>query len=611
MENPQWWSQPVPTAAVPAGTDDIVLVTLDRHLADLHPRDGLLVVTTEWALWRRASLRGFHALHLDGLLTDWCPRDCTVSAYYSAFLHWYMADGKDMTLYRGISVGQAIYRELGYAVLAHERLFDALIALMARTSAKRVRLRDLRGDYFLVDDDMKRWMVANAAGSDVEIIDELDPAPPGHPEIVDLDTYGRTTETRPWRDWLRNVVCRSIDAVFRLSHPSGRRVLLMLNPAMERGLTNGPPAAEFSATLIAQRSPKSLAALRHFFKNRVTLAALPATRRRGKVAKKIHRQLKDHWKSSPPATTRDFFLRSVLDKRLLPLGRIEDCIAEIDGFSELLKRRRMDSVVIADSGNRTSGLLAEIAHNAGVTVYELLNGMFLFPMRHPRRHQLDHVSCQMTWGLQQEIWLQGHLRHIRVGYPALDLLPAVRTGLCAPPSGGKALILPITPSGDNITALRCHSVGLTVALVAMLQRLGHDDIRVKVHPGHENAHHLQAVLAEAGLNCHIYKEGSVLDHLPWADFVIGSPETGSFIETLAAGKPYYPLLPPPAIIDPAFLGNYPLFQSLEDLEDALARRNPLNVSELLDHLCDRSNTPVSADRFWRALATDRAGATEW
>jgi hypothetical protein len=270
----------------------------------------------------------------------------------------------------------------------------------------------------------------------------------------------------------------------------------------------------------------------------------------------------------------------------------------------LFRRHRFARVVVGDATNGFSRLVAECARTAGVPTDELPNGMFVTRQRYDAR--LGDSSAPavirrvLSWGPLTERWLTATgARVIRatVGYPALeDLRRAV-----AEPRFGKALVLPIYADADDAMAFTSNIFGSLVDIVRALRDFGCAEIRVKVHVGPQNRDYYADVLRDSGLDVPIFKDNAFAEHLRWADFVVGPVNSGAFVETLAAGKPYFPICPSPSQIDPALLPQVRLVRSAGDLIDRLRLRDVPDRDMVLEDMCSFVSIPDASRRFWSVL----------
>jgi hypothetical protein len=210
-----------------------------------------------------------------------------------------------------------------------------------------------------------------------------------------------------------------------------------------------------------------------------------------------------------------------------------------------------------------------------------------------------------SWGEGIEQWLRlsrGEVPTRRTGYPALDTLRA------APKPFERidhALVLPIYADCEDTPALFGNIFTWMAETVRALKAAGCATVRVKLHAGPQNLGYYKDVLAESGCaDAEIVKGGALDPHLDWADFVVGPVNSGAFVETMAAGKPYYPVRPEPSLIDWRLLPSQGIVTSVEQLAGMVARREAPQLTGWLAHWCGFDEFPNASRQVWRALESE-------
>lgn len=600
-----------PLAAISeaGGFHTLILVSHLRHTeaARQGAAQGGLVVSTDWLVWQLLARDGIACVPLDGALGDFAPPEDSPQHYCD----W--CDGLADPL---AGIGRAFNRELEILLSGVERLLHGLDALCRRFPIRTVRLVDLRAEYGLLSAAVKRVVVAEVARRHgLEVDDRLDPPPAGDSYFPDDLGYGRAPAPQPsWRVAAIRAVCAGWSRLTRLAAPAGRRsrVLLLLNPLMERGLIHHYRGGNARPVLIAQRSPKTPGFLVECLRRAVVLADLVSRPLNEAETAEIDRGIAAilaGWEASPPVSAVEVARRLYLRDAVFVPGRLHLAAREVKEFRSMIRATGIDRVVVGDSSNATCRMAGLAARLEGAAVDELLNGMFIHTsVSEPRRPvggRPAGLSRMLTWGVQQEQWLARRgatVPVVRVGYPGLDSLPRLSGPYRLPPVGeGRVLLLPFTPAAINLRAVRSQANSGIASVALMLRRLGYRQIRLKLHPGYTRQYY-RRIDQEFGLGLEIVEHGLIPDHLAWADLVIGPVESGAFVETLAMGRPYFPMVPAPNSIDYTVLGPVPVYADAETLGRALQNGTLPDRQAILDHFCDGGAAGTASTRFWERIA---------
>jgi hypothetical protein len=591
----------------------IQVISHGRHVAALEDDGDTLIVSTDWLAWRETLRRGLPCLHFDSLLVPWPAPMGDPATFHQRACEWvYDEAGGDMTRFSGISLGKLFIRNVSLFTLHYGRAWHGLDRLLARFRPERLILRDLRLRLDLLDDPAKRDLLAGlAARHGVELIDRLDAPPPGDPGFPERFEGVAAPLREPLaKALLRDAYAWAVDRAFRLRHvfAKPRPVLMMLNWLSAGNLIERCPRPEATAALFASQLPKSLAFLADCWRRGLVLLALPNARleARDKTALlEIERRLALAWKTpaSDPIemAKRDFVLR-----RIVAAGWLHSQALEVKRYQALFRKRRFARVVVGDATSVICRMIAEAAKQSGVPVDEMLNGQFVTTQRYDARtgdrFGQPCVDRLLSRGLRDEQWLEATgapLAWKRIGYPALAGFKGGAPKLAAT---DKALVLPIYADGDDALAVQgCVFTHLAETLIA-LRDFGCRDIRVKLHVGPPNTPYYQALLDLIGVKAQIVKEGALAAHLEWADFVVGPVNSGALLEALAAGKPYFPFLPEPTLIDQQLIGGIDVLRRPGELTEALASGRLIDRDAILETLVSASTIADSPDAFWKAMA---------
>ncbi|MBM3566870.1 MAG: hypothetical protein FJX42_12250 [Alphaproteobacteria bacterium] len=293
-------------------------------------------------------------------------------------------------------------------------------------------------------------------------------------------------------------------------------------------------------------------------------------------------------------------LRHFVVDFLIKGRQFERCASTINSIVDMLDRIQPARILVGDAGNLVCRILLEYGREKNVPCDELLNGIFLSHTRWDVRNgdsaQGPLIARLLTWGNANELWHTQSGSEVpieRTGYPAIQAVRRI------PPKavvGRNVLLLPLSTESNDVRALRANIFSYLRDTVELLVKNGYA-VRVKLHPGRPSQRYYSEVLA--GLPVQIFKSGVIHDHLGWADYVIGPPNSGSFVETLAAGRPYQVMVPDPTSILPFLLGPTLAARTPKEAVDALARAEPIDRENTLAHFCEMSGN--SAARVWKAM----------
>jgi hypothetical protein len=224
---------------------------------------------------------------------------------------------------------------------------------------------------------------------------------------------------------------------------------------------------------------------------------------------------------------------------------------------------------------------------------------------------LPRVTRVLSWGEANDRWLDvigARVERVRVGNPILGRYARVLNteSKALMPS---VLLLQYTPVGTDPLAVNSLQYSFFVEAVQMLGTLGYRGIGMKVHPGLWRKDYYERVARSFGLDVALFKDEPFDVVLRRFDIVIGPAASGAMLETLAAGKPYYPTLLPPHTFDTSYVPELPIFDSVEALRDAIVAGRCAPRQEILNLYCACAEVPDPARRIYELLRADLEGAS--
>lgn len=600
----------------PGGTFSRLVVVSHRFQLE-RAGDDCLIATNDWLAWRQCLDQGRPAIHLEGLMAEWPAERGDADTFYQRHGAWMVEAGEDLTLFRGVSLGKQFN---GHVVLLRhlaERLFHALDAACRRYRPQTIELLDLRTEYGLLNDAGKRLLVeAVAARNAIAFIDRLE-APPARPGLfADMESRAAPPPERGLKPLLRGAYVRLVDTATRLSaalRGRGPRVFVLLNWIGVRSLVRFHAGHPVTPVLQASQWPKTWSFVRQCLSKGVVLSRLPETTldaddRRALDAIRDRLLARRPDPGDPLAAIEQAYVRDVL----VAGGALEARARECRRFEAFVALNRLDRVLVGESANMVCRMVVDVARRRGAKADELLNGMFMTRQRVDTRAgdawQTAAVDRLLAWGDQQERWAAAAgatYKVVRTGYPSLDMLRQA-TLPPAPPGGRKVLILPLTIDGHDLRGLYANTFTMTGRLVRGLRQRGYGPIKVKLHPGFPDLDYYREVALRDGLECEMIKSGSLDELVKWADVIIGPVNSGSFLETSALGRRYYPVRGLPSSLEPELFGGATVYDDAESVLAAVdsgdnSAGDPLAV---LDAFCAWREIHCASARTWDVLAQE-------
>lgn len=596
-----------------------VLISHSQHLDTLDIGDvETLVVSTDWLAWRKWVDRGGHGVHFEATMELWPADAGDPHDHYLRSVMWMYVDGKDVTQFRGISLGKQFMQDVALFSKGYQRLWHGLARLIVLYRPTSLVLVDLQLENQMLDDAAKLWLVENLADHHgLHVEQRLASPDPYDPLCPDVPHVGIEPEETGWRVWFRQVYSRTVDMLFRVVSPRAQRrpkIYISANWQVIEPLIENCRGRRVTMMVPAGQCPKTPDFLWRCWRNNVVLVHLPnvaLTAAERAEIDAIGERLTKAWKAQPAAGV-EAACRHFISVRVIARGWMYRRAKEMKGYQLLFRRHRCTRMVIGDAGNANSRLLAEAAHQTGTPIDEMPNGMFLSEQKLCARTG-DGVappllSRFLPWGEQQERWLQAQgapLPCIRVGYPGLDLVR--RAAPTKPLRRNRALVLGPWIDGYDVIGLHSCKASYLVEIVRGLRDLNVPEIRVKLHPGTPNLSYYTAAMRHYGIECEVTKKGRLTPHVEWADFVIGPASSGSLVETHAAGKPYYAIRHYPSLMGRDYTDRAGAFESAADLIDALRRDWTPDREDILEYFCSFSTYPNASARLWDVMEASVTG----
>ncbi|NQV57953.1 MAG: hypothetical protein HQ503_18980 [Rhodospirillales bacterium] len=604
-----------PTDRLKARYRRLILISHCCHLAALNADDtDSLVISTDWLSWRKWVDKGGHGIHYETAMEYWPDDTDSPLELYLRSSRWMIDEnGNDITEFRGVSMGKQFLQDSALFTKSYERLLCALHRLTEQFKPEEILLIDVQTENQLLDDALKRTLVAEVAESHGALfIDALDPPDPADPLWPDTLHMGINTPESGFRPWLRKIYSLTVGAIFYITAPHLRnrpKIFILNNWQVIEPLMKAFDSDRLTLVLLAGQWPKNLRFLWRCWRRGILLTNLPSgrlTRSEEDEVNDIPGKVIAAWNA--PAEGMELRRREFIRGRVFDKGWLKSRAPMVKRYERFFQRHRFARVGIGDAGNALNRLIAEIANLNGVPVDELSNGMLLsdqkLDIRTGDAYGPPLISQFFAWGLQQEEWLRATgspVKSVRTGYPGIDIVAAEADRPSVSRQSEKILILGSWVDGYDIHGLHSTKISYSVEIVRELKNLGFKTIRLKIHPGTPRLSYYQEAFRYYDLDCEIYKSGPLTEHLKWADLVIGPVSSGSLIETFAVGKPYFALRHYPSLMARKYTDRLQAFDTPRDLVAALVAGWRPDRQAILKYLCAFGEIPDASLRFWQVI----------
>ena len=599
---------------------DIRFVSRLHHLNQGKRADhDVLYVASDWLTWYAALTKGLPTLHLEAGTVEAADEDSHRDDFFLKADSWTMRDGADLTLFRGVSLGRLFTRETSLLGLSWHQMSRSLDWLGRRVRAETWTLSDIRTEFGLVDADTKRDLISRAAGrAGSRFVDTLDEPPDGCREFPMIGNY----RVRPpaiqhklgerLRGLLRSGYGATLGCLSSMLSEIGRqrRPILMIPTGLMLGNLLGAyhSSRTVAPMLIAERETKSPAFLARALSRGARFAHLPIANLDDAEQRRIEQMRSDLGIVLPDLDgTAKGALGHYVRHTVLGGNLLENAAVQVKRVDRQLRQYQPDRIVVTDVMNPGTREYIELGHRQGIPVDYLAHGMRISRQRHDvltgdDRHP-PRVARFLSWGAQGEQYLadRGHpVPSRRIGYPAIDHL---RGALPPAPNQGRALVLPYSVDTEGLVNMSGFVYGGLIETIETLRRQGFSDIRVKIHPGSLfNRDYYTRVLAllDEPVDV-IHGDGHLPEQLAWADIVVGPIVSSSTVESLAAGRPYFPVLYKPSVNESRYAAGLDLIGGGDDLARSLSEGQRHDPAAVLEYLCSANSIPNASAAFWDAM----------
>ena len=210
------------------------------------------------------------------------------------------------------------------------------------------------------------------------------------------------------------------------------------------------------------------------------------------------------------------------------------------------------------------------------------------------------VDRIFSWGAQQERWLKAINWRGKIERVGCTIAPEYLGEAEKNHSRKNILVLQYTPINSDINGLNYNQYDYFNRVVKHLNEAGQYAVRFKLHPGLFKTSYYEMIKKRFNLQCEVCQSGSFVEHLAWADEVIGPASSGARLEALAAGKPYYAIqLKPHSHLISTYVKS--CFESIPELLKAFDDSYTRNHPEITEDLIGLSQFPNPAQALLNKL----------
>lgn len=608
--------------AIPDAADHyrrLALVSQPDHLAHVDLSQGdTLIVACSWLLWQECAARKLPCVHLYHGTLDW---DCESLSrdIYLRCNDWVYIDGKDVTMFHGVSLGRKFMKEIYLLVSDFERLNGYLRSLVDRYEPEEIILFDFRTDYGELD-EKGRYSILEAVTKDngISLIDHSDRsfketlALPGKDRI-----RAKPSSRSTWKGHLRNFFLESFECAFgaigRISLATRRgrpRVLALTSQLTGIPLIENFNSSRLTPVFLAKWFPfkRNIQFLAKAIRKNIILVTQPQPQlsKDDKQAVDAMRIcFENAWQS--PTEGRQALIRRYVKENILKTGRLYEKAAATIWAERILDRMRPSFIFTDGLQNPVTNCFLELGQQRGIGTAAIWHAHYMQDI------QLEIFGCDprvgplvdtcFTWGEANEKWLDSVTdqppRKIRTGNP---ISGQHRNRFDKKQSQKRVLVLQYPIAKKDLKAQLSHEYTYFVGVIRRLNELGYSDIRLKLHPNiKDKQSYYRQIAKRFGFSCEIAVDGEFASYIEWADFVIGPATSGAMLEVIGAGKTYYPVILPPTSVDLRYLQGTPIFQDFDSLRDAIAESAPLDQRDILNYFTSYDEIENPALEIWKAI----------
>lgn len=574
----------------------IALVSHSRHISKVKTDlSSTLFVCSDWILTFDLSKKGYDAIHYESGIQNW-NGDGLESDLYNRANDWIFINGEDKSKYRGVSLGKLFSRDISFVYIAYSRLHYSLSFICKKYKPKEVQFLDYRAEIGILDCESKLSIVHDVCSRyDIDVKDISDCPDDDTDEFPQYQIYGSRTVKRESLRIFRKIYYAFwifISYLFNLIKFDRRKVVFFTGGhiaqvvSKQQKYSNKILPIFFISTL--KKSPikllKVLIGGGHLEKPIIGSDEIDS-----QILNKIYKTYLNYWDGLEKSTL-EKILFSHIKNKIFNSERIVYYCSQIEKSHKYLEKLKPKRILIDSVFGADSRIVMEISAKLGIKVDYIWHGFWqhiiYFDAISGDLETKPMIDNIYSWGEQNERWLKaigwkGSI--VRVGNPFADKYSRAQIKDNQKKAGQNILLLQYTPMNSDIKGLNSNQYGYLVDLVSYLNQIDGVKVRVKLHPGVFKKSYYARIIKMFDLKCELRDDSPFEKHIDWADKVIGPCQSGAYLEVLAAGKPYYPVMMPPHS-NIVGIKNGKVYYSLKELKNDFSKEIFQNNDDLLEEL---------------------------
>lgn len=594
------------------------LISLPHHLESVVDDGDTLIVSCDWLTWQRCKKEGLPCVYFESeidtkkIKSD--PADLFVRSY-----EWVFSKNKDLTEFHGVSIGRIFVREIYPFFTWPDKLEPALRGLIEKFKPHEIVYFEFRADTVVFDPISLMSLTKEVAEEcGVKFINKMDPTERNDPYLPFVNSgkvsffENKPPPIRRFVQWAYEKVLVLTSRLLAKDKKENPSILFYGTHLNGLPLIHSLNKVDTKLSYFVEQLPNK----RHFFHLlRAFRAGLVLVERPGvSLGKEDIRQLEiikqrvlAHWAK----TTEDAFgtiLKDYIRKNILESNRLLDAARTVLFAEKFFKENNISLLFTDGMQNPVSTTLMAIANKNDIKVALTWHGLYTIDIKFdifgsdPRIPSV--VDYCLTWGAAHEAWLENitaNVRKIRCGNMIAAQSYSRPPATKKKPTDRSVLVLQNTGLFKDIYCSHAQQFIYFVEIMLMLEDLGYKKIIFRLHPGAIRTDYYHEIAELFGIECEISDSGPFKPLLEESDIVIGSAVSGTAVESINAGRPYFIVLPQPHALNLDYYDKTPVYSSYSSLKQTLHEKIEIDQIGFCEDFTASTEYPDPVERTWGAL----------
>lgn len=597
----------------------LALVSHPSHVAPAIAKwsDGeTLLVSSNWLLWQKCMRDGLPCIHTSVGLIDYDASTISRDLFIEANA-WIYRDGKDQTLFNGISLGRKFASQSSLALADYTRLSTTLENICRRFRPKEIHAFGFRTDYGFLGAEWRYRIILDVCaniGAEIIVHDRY-----FYSAEPDFPTNIHSGPSVLGSSFLKNSIADIAKSLFFLFLIVAGKIRLCLSPNRSRVISLVSQLTSIPMIREINGRPWFMLIIAKWFPNKrdpkwmlrsISNGVLPVGYRQPKLSSTDLNELGEirqvFEKAPASAPSSHAFMTAFAAEEILASGELERLAVETVSARRLLEVYEPQDILTDSLLNPVSGIVIDVAREMGIPVTVMLHAHYIQNLKFERLGCDPRVGTQadrfFSWGPITENWLRetgATAVPVRTGNPISGKFTSKpRT---AKSKQDNVLLLQYTIAYSDLGAWPHHEYEFFVDMLGALNDLGYANVRLRLHPGVPKYGYYREITDHFGLTCEVNDNGPFDEQIEWADFVIGPVISGAMLEVIASGKRYYPVLMQPSAVDKSHLDGLECYFSSKEVTDAIVNGSSRKAAEILEAFTSASTHPHPAASIWQAI----------